>query len=93
MQETAIRLSDVHQVRGLGKDVTSKLLHRKENICIYERSDEVFEVFKVQIHKEAEIFGKPYPTREAYPSSEDFGKTAWCFTSLDSAMKKYNRLF
>ena len=72
--------------------VTSELIHRKGGIAIYKRSDDVYEVFKVKVSPAAEIFGKQYPEREAYPANEEFGLTAWCFTDRERAMRRFETL-
>ena len=91
--ETIERLPDEVQVRGTGiPDLTARLIERHNQLCMYERSDFVFEVFFVRVQKEAEIFGREYPTKEVYPSNEDFGATAWCYKDLEAAKKKFRRL-
>ncbi len=86
------RLSDKVQVRGVGRDVSSSFVKRNGKVCLYQRSDGPYEVFLVGILPEELIMGKPYPEREVYPSNEDFGSTAWCFTDFKRANMKFNRL-
>ena len=84
------RLSDSVKLNGPGIPwLMATLLMRDGNTCLYERSDGVFEVFLVSISPETEAFGKSYPPREVYPGNDDFGKTAWCFSNRDLAVKKY----
>ena len=59
---------------------------------MYGRRDGAFEVFHVKIRPEGEVFGKVYPEREVYPGNEDFGQSAWCFTTLESATKRFREL-
>ncbi len=91
--ETIERLPDEVQVRGKGiPDLTARLIERHNQLCLYERSDFVFEVFFVRVQKEAEIFGREYPTKELYPGNEDFGVMAWCCKDGEKAKRKFNRL-
>jgi hypothetical protein len=71
---------------------TANKLKNNDNLYLYEREDNCYEVFFAKIRKEETIFNVLYPERELYPTNEDFGKTAWCFTNLDSALVKYNLL-
>lgn len=51
------------------------------------------EVFKIQIGKESELFGKLIPEREKFPSDNDFGVTAWSVgVDLNKALSRYNQL-
>lgn len=51
------------------------------------------EVFRIQIGKEAELFGKLIPEREKFPADNDFGVTAWSIgADLDKAMERYEGL-
>lgn len=87
------RLSETVNVRGPGiPDLTATLIKREGKLCMYERSDGVIEVFKVQQEKEGEIEGRYYPSREVYPGNDDFGKTAWCFRNYDQAEERYNNM-
>lgn len=36
-----------------------------------------YELIRIQIAKEGEMFGRKYPLREVYPSNEMWGKEAW----------------
>ncbi len=92
MKETAVPLSNETKVKGIGKAVTVKILKRKGQIALSERSDGVYEVFFIKVQDANEMFGRFYPKRELYPSNEDFGKTAWCYTNYNSALIKYNSL-
>jgi len=65
------------------------------DICIYQKSFEntlYFEVFKVRIKEAEERFGIKFGRREVYPSDEDFGKTAWCYSNIDEAVGKFRSL-
>jgi hypothetical protein len=72
-----------------------KLIERTETTAIYARVDQptVWEVFKIKV-KEARTFpnGKSYPRREVKPRNEDFGYTAWCFTSGERAFAKFKQI-
>ena len=87
------RLPDILKPKGTGiPGLVAKLIIRDGEICLYERSDGCFEVFKVQVSPAVDAFGRSYPEREVYPGNEDFGKTAWCISHLENAIKKYNAL-
>lgn len=89
-----LKLQNELTVSGVGSPApTATKLKEKENIYLYQRSDSnVFEVFIAKTAKQGEVFGKEYPERELYPCNEDFGKTAWCYNSLEKAIKKFNSL-
>ena len=87
------KLPKVVNIKGIGiPDITAECIERTNKKALYERSDEIWEVFKVQISPAAEIFGRQYPRREVYPGNEDFGKTAWCFNDENFARRKYNKI-
>jgi hypothetical protein len=93
MQNSVVRLSDVVKVNGTGgSKITAAKLNRVGEVCLYKRSDGPLEVFLVKVVPEGEMFGKMYPEREVYPSNEDFGHSAWCFTSLEAAESKFHEL-
>lgn len=78
------------EIRANGRDY--RQVKRTDKKAMYISDDGVIEVFKVKIDKEGEIFGKKYPKREHYPTNEDFGKIAWCFTNMDRANMRYDSL-
>jgi len=86
------KLENEIDLKGLGMPVKATLIERAEDKAIYERSDGYFEVFKIKVSKESEVFGKSYPVRETYPGNEDFGYSAWCYRSLDKANAKYRSI-
>lgn len=86
------RLGNTVQIRGVGKEVTASFVKRRGNICFYQRSDGPYEVFYVKVFPEEVIKNKKYPEREGYPSNEDFGKIAWCFTEYEHALKRFDSL-
>jgi hypothetical protein len=45
-----------------------------------------FEVVLIRVRKAGEVFGKAYPEREVYPSSEDWGTLAWSYGRTDRAL-------
>jgi hypothetical protein len=86
-----IKLPEIVFPKGIGiEDLSARLIKREGRICMYERSDEVWEVFTVKIRKARKIKGKEYPSQEVYPGNEDFGQNAWCFSNFENADKKYN---
>ena len=87
------KLSEEVFPKGTGiPELSARLIKRHGRLCMYERSDFVFEVFIVQIQEATEMFGREYPKKEIYPCNEDFGKTAWCYKDKTEAEKKFNRL-
>jgi len=51
-----------------------------------------YEVFRISVLKEGELFGNYYPEREKFPSDTAFGLTAWSYRTLESAEKKYQEI-
>lgn len=85
------KLPDVVYPKGVGIDgLSAKLIKREGPICMYERSDMIWEVFKVKTRRTTTIKGIVYPTHEVYPGNEDFGNNAWCFNTLVSATNRFN---
>lgn len=82
-------LQETVDLKGLGQKVSSTKILRNNNLCLYKRSDDIYEVFFVNKNKEGILFGKHYPERESYPNNEDFGRTAWCYTSEEKARGKF----
>lgn len=86
-------LPEIVKPKGVGiPGLTAKLLKRDGKVCLYERTDNCYELFIVQVSPAVETFGKKYPEREVYPGNEDFGRTAWCYTHLDIALKRFDAL-
>lgn len=86
-------LPKVAHPKGTGiANLTATLLKREGRLCMYKRSDDVFEVFLVIVHPAEHLFGKDYPAREVYPGNEDFGHTAWCYSKIEFAERMYNDL-
>jgi len=87
------KLPDEVFPKGTGiPDLSARLLKRYKNLCLYERSDENYEVFIVKTQEATEMFGKNYPAKEVYPNNEDFGYSAWCYHDKKEAEKKFQRL-
>ena len=87
--KTTEKLSEIIYPKGTGIDNLSAILVKRQGrICMYERSDEIWEVFVVKTRKAFTIKGQLYPAHETYPSNEDFGQNAWCFTTFENANKK-----
>ena len=81
---------DASQLNGVGiADMTAKCVQRTPNKAMYLRWDGTYEVFRIKISREKEIFGRTYPPREVYPGNEDFGTFAWCYKDKDMALKRY----
>lgn len=60
-----------------------------------------FEVFQIFVSKACSLIQKHgnkkgqvynYPAAEKFPGNEDFGKTAWSFTTREAAMNKFKEV-
>ena len=93
MQEL-IRLPEiVTDLSGVGiPGLTAELVERTDKKAMYKRWGDVWEVFRVKIEEEREVFGKMYPRREVYPGNEDFGVSAWCYKNYQGAKRRYDIL-
>lgn len=75
-----------------------KLVRRCENKAIYAQfwgSDPIaFEVIKIRkrLRKYNKLFKQEQPESEVYPSSEQWGKSAWTYRSWETALAKYNSI-
>lgn len=74
---------------------TFKQRHRQGNLAIYAKRQEhwaddhwTYELIRIKQLPAGEIFGKQLPEREAYPSSENFGVSAWACTTYGEALKR-----
>ena len=52
----------------------------------------VWEVIMVRKAPAGRIMGVPYPPREVFPKTSDWGSYGWTFNDEERAMKKYNTL-
>jgi hypothetical protein len=87
------QLPETVEISGVGiPNLTAKCLARTKTKAIYYRWDNVYEVFRIKVAEPTEVFGKKYDKREVYPSSEDFGKLAWCFSDEKLARDMYERI-
>ena len=72
-----------------------KLLKRGTKCLIFERFVrgrlESIEVFRIKIRK-VNFKNFIIPKRETFPHDEAFGRWAWCFTSLDRALAKFEQI-
>ncbi len=86
------KLKEIVNIKGTGiKGLTAKCLMRTNKKAIYKRSDGYFEVFYIKTSKAEEMFGKQYPDREVYPSNDDFGSTAWTYSTESVALREYKK--
>ena len=60
--------------------------------AMYLSNDGYYEVFRVDVKPEAEVFGTIIPEHEHYPSTNEFGIIAWCTGSKDRAEEIYNNI-
>jgi len=74
------------------------LIIRDENKALYDQRDDRgvlygHELFRIQIVKEKEVFGKLVEAHEKFPADKDFGITAWSVgINRDEAICKYHKL-
>lgn len=85
-------LNTTVKLSGLGQAIESTQLQKHDNIYLYQREDNTYEVFTARVAQAGMVFNVEYPEREVYPNNEDFGKSAWCYTNKDQAIRKFNQL-
>lgn len=51
-----------------------------------------YDTVLIQVEPAGEVFGKPVPERERMPSSSEYGRFGWSFSSLETAGKKFEEL-
>jgi len=82
------------QIRKNGFSYTQVV--RTDRKAIYRQdvspNVEYFEVFLIRTRPERTVKGKLIPAGEAFPTDEDFGKTAWSFRSYEKALAKFKSL-
>jgi len=84
-------LPRVVSVKGVSiPKLKSRLIERVGRKAFYRRDDGVYEVFEVKVREASSRFGRDYPKREVYPTNEDFGRTAECFSDYEEAKKYYD---
>ena len=74
-----------------------KQVARDGHVAIYRQtkpgwSQEYFEVGKIKQHEAYIIAGHEIPATECWPSSEEWGCTAWTYADLTSAKRKMDEL-
>lgn len=73
-----------------------ELIKREEQKAMYKQTKDgktiAYEVFKVKKRKNRPFFNEPEGFYEAFPSNEDFGKTAWTTNDIKRAIEIYNSL-
>ena len=88
-----LKLPEVVEISGTGiPKLTAKLIMRTDEKAMYERWDNVWEVFRIKIQGDCHILNRFYPKHEVYPGNEDFGATAWCFSEKKWAIERYNKI-
>jgi len=87
-----IILPEKVKLHGVGFRCFATLIKRNEDVAMYERDDDVIEVFFRKYRKERNVFDKTFPEAETYPCNEDFGFSAWNYLDMEKAEKKYNKL-
>ena len=72
-----------------------QIVKRTDKVVMYSLNfGSSYEVFDVKVRKAREVFGKPYPTMEIFPSNEDFGikYRSKAFNDRERAEKWYQML-
>lgn len=95
-----IELQNSFNGRGEVSDYSFKKVVSDNTAYVYEISDENnnlhYETFKRKESKKhvSHIAGidVTFEAKVNYPTSNDFGVTAWCFKSLESAMRKFKQI-
>jgi hypothetical protein len=73
-------------------------VRRDGHVALYEKSKDGqsrgYEVVLLRIRPAQTLFGRPYPHRESYPSSEDWGIYGWSYSlgDLKGASRRFNQL-
>lgn len=72
------------------------LVKRSTSNAIYAQNSEgnviAYEVFKIKIVKDGEVFGKFVEGHEKFPSDKDFGISAWSCRTLEKANQRFEEL-
>jgi hypothetical protein len=75
---------------------TYRKVHREGDVAIYEQGYcenlKYYEVFQVKIRPAREFKGVIREEHEAFPSNEQFGKTAWSYRNLEDAIRRLTEL-
>lgn len=74
--------------------LTLRQIKRTELAAMYSVGGRGCEVFRIKTHKGWKIKDTVIPPGEAYPSDEDFGKSAWYYMPDQKAVaeRKYEEL-
>lgn len=70
-------------------------LARQDTKAIYQQQDKItekvlsYEVFKIKVVKDSEVFGAFVEEHEKFPSNNDFGITAWSVRDKEKAFRRY----
>lgn len=76
-------------------------IYSQQNQKIPEDTSVGYEVFEIEVCKPYSLVQKHgkkkgevyhYPAAEKFPSNEDAGKSLWCYSTLESAMAKFEEL-
>jgi len=74
-----------------------EVLERSGNVLLVRRQHRTvsvphWEVVRIRVSPAKLVFGVPRPECEVYPSSEDWGKRGWTYTTLEDAQAKFAEL-
>ena len=80
---------------SLNKDEFEQV-HRSDSHAVYSRTStqgrKHYEVFKIREQKALEREVIQYEAKELMPNNEMFGRTAFTFSKLETAMDKYHKM-
>jgi hypothetical protein len=73
-----------------------RLICRTGRTALYEQTisekRKAYEVFKIIISPERFFNGNLFEAMERFPNNEDFGVSAWAYTDMQRAIKKFTDL-
>ncbi len=89
MEQNIKKLQESLQPKGTGiPGLTAQLVRRTEQVAWYLRNDGYNEIFLIKTGQTFDGLG----LMEYYPGTNDFGKTAWCTRSEETAARLYANL-
>ena len=68
---------------------TYKQIKRDSYRAMYLSNEGYYEVFRVDVKPDMEVFGKLIPEHEHYPTTNEFGMITWCTRDKERAEEIY----
>jgi hypothetical protein len=78
------------EVKANGRTYTQ--IKRDSYRAIYQSDEGYYEVFRIDVKPDMEIFGTIIPEHEHYPTTNEFGIIAWCTRYRDKAEDIYKSI-